>query len=98
MGRAVQQDFEYQTFHFFFTSPIAKRDYVLGRFLGAIRDPPPRLLRDRLGDRVGHLLARRGRDARRSVVARRIREALPRHAPAQHRVAGRLFLSSASRH
>jgi ABC-2 type transport system permease protein len=36
MGRAVQQDFEYQSFHFFFTSPIAKRDYVLGRFLGAI--------------------------------------------------------------
>jgi ABC-2 type transport system permease protein len=35
MGRAVQQDFEYQTFHFFFTSPIAKRDYVVGRFVGA---------------------------------------------------------------
>ena len=36
MGRAVQQDFEYQTFHFFFTSPIAKRDYVFGRYLGAL--------------------------------------------------------------
>jgi ABC-2 type transport system permease protein len=36
MGRAVQQDFEYQTFHFFFTSPIAKRDYVFGRYIGAI--------------------------------------------------------------
>ena len=35
MGRAVQQDFEYQTFHFFFTSPITKRDYFIGRFLGA---------------------------------------------------------------
>jgi len=35
MGRAVQQDFEYQTYHFFFTSPIAKRDYLLGRYLGA---------------------------------------------------------------
>ncbi len=36
MGRAVQQDFEHQTFHFFFTSPIAKRDYFVGRFLGAL--------------------------------------------------------------
>ncbi|HUL94757.1 MAG TPA: M1 family aminopeptidase [Usitatibacter sp.] len=35
MGRAVQQDFEYQSFHFFFTSPIHKRDYYLGRFVGA---------------------------------------------------------------
>lgn len=35
MGRAVQQDFEHGTFHFFFSAPIAKRDYVLGRFLGA---------------------------------------------------------------
>jgi ABC-type transport system involved in multi-copper enzyme maturation permease subunit len=35
MGRAVQQDFEYQTFHFFYTSPISKRDYYVGRFLGA---------------------------------------------------------------
>jgi ABC-2 type transport system permease protein len=36
MGRAVQQDFEYQTFHFFFTSPIRKSDYFFGRFLGAL--------------------------------------------------------------
>ncbi|HEX4334156.1 MAG TPA: M1 family aminopeptidase [Usitatibacter sp.] len=36
MGRAVQQDFEYQSFHFFFTSPITKRDYFLGRFAGAL--------------------------------------------------------------
>ena len=35
MGRAVQQDFEFQTFHFFFTSPITKRQYLAGRFLGA---------------------------------------------------------------
>ena len=36
MGRAVQQDFEYRTEHFFFTSPIRKTDYLAGRFLGAI--------------------------------------------------------------
>ncbi|MDQ3027673.1 MAG: hypothetical protein M3R58_14375 [Pseudomonadota bacterium] len=36
MGRAVQQDFEYQSFHFFFTSPISKRQYLLGRFFGAV--------------------------------------------------------------
>ena len=36
MGRAVQQDFEYQTFHFFFTSPISKREYLLGRYFGAV--------------------------------------------------------------
>ncbi len=35
MGRAVQQDFEYQSFHFFFTSPIRRRDYYFGRFIGA---------------------------------------------------------------
>jgi ABC-type transport system involved in multi-copper enzyme maturation permease subunit len=35
MGRAVQQDFEYGTFHFFFTAPIHKRDYFFGRFVGA---------------------------------------------------------------
>ncbi|HEY3785447.1 MAG TPA: M1 family aminopeptidase [Steroidobacteraceae bacterium] len=35
MGRAVQQDFEYGTFHFVFTAPIRKSDYFLGRFLGA---------------------------------------------------------------
>jgi ABC-2 type transport system permease protein len=36
MGRAVQQDFEYQSFHFFFTSPITRTDYLLGRYLGAV--------------------------------------------------------------
>ena len=35
MGRAVQQDFEYQSFHFFFTSPIRKSDYFFGRFAAA---------------------------------------------------------------
>ncbi len=35
MGRAIQQDFEYGTFNFFFTAPIRKRDYFFGRFLGA---------------------------------------------------------------
>ena len=34
-GRAVQQDFEYGTYHFFFSAPIAKRDYFFGRLLGA---------------------------------------------------------------
>lgn len=35
VGRAVQQDFEHQTYHFFYTAPIAKRDYFFGRFIGA---------------------------------------------------------------
>ncbi|HVE87427.1 MAG TPA: M1 family aminopeptidase [Myxococcales bacterium] len=35
MGRAVQQDFEHETFHFFFTSPVSSRQYLAGRFLGA---------------------------------------------------------------
>jgi ABC-2 type transport system permease protein len=34
-GRSVQQDFEYGTYHFFFTAPIEKRDYFFGRLLGA---------------------------------------------------------------
>ncbi|MCC7326585.1 MAG: hypothetical protein IT521_07255 [Burkholderiales bacterium] len=34
-GRAVQQDFEYGTYHFFFSAPISKRDYFFGRLLGA---------------------------------------------------------------
>ena len=34
-GRAVQQDYEYGTYHFFYSAPIAKRDYFLGRLLGA---------------------------------------------------------------
>jgi len=36
MGRAVQQDYEYRAYHFFFTSPISKFDYLGGRFLGAL--------------------------------------------------------------
>lgn len=35
MGRSVQQDFEYEMQHFFFSAPIRKAHYVLGRFLGA---------------------------------------------------------------
>jgi ABC-2 type transport system permease protein len=34
-GRSVQQDFEYEMHHFFFSAPIRKHDYVFGRFLGA---------------------------------------------------------------
>jgi ABC-2 type transport system permease protein len=36
MGRAVQQDFEYRTEHFFFTTPIRKWHYLGGRFCGAV--------------------------------------------------------------
>src|SRR5260221_13492746 len=36
MGRAVQQDFEYRTDHFFFSSPIRKWQYLGGRFAGAL--------------------------------------------------------------
>ena len=35
MGRAIQQDAEYRSHHFFFTSPISKFDYLGGRFAGA---------------------------------------------------------------
>ena len=34
-GRAVQQDYEYGTYHFFFSAPVAKRDYFFGRLVGA---------------------------------------------------------------
>ncbi|MEP7329348.1 MAG: M1 family aminopeptidase [Betaproteobacteria bacterium] len=34
-GRAVQQDYEYGTYHFFFSAPIAKHDYFFGRLIGA---------------------------------------------------------------
>jgi ABC-2 type transport system permease protein len=36
MGRAVQQDFEHEMHHFFFSAPIPKYAYVFGRFLGAL--------------------------------------------------------------
>jgi hypothetical protein len=35
VGRSVQQDFEYDMHHFFFSAPIRKYDYVFGRFIGA---------------------------------------------------------------
>lgn len=35
VGRSVQQDFEHDMHHFFFSAPIRKADYVFGRFLGA---------------------------------------------------------------
>jgi ABC-2 type transport system permease protein len=35
MGRSVQQDFEYDMHHFFFSAPIGKHAYVFGRFPGA---------------------------------------------------------------
>lgn len=35
MGRSVQQDFEYEMQHFFFSAPIRKSQYIFGRFLGA---------------------------------------------------------------
>lgn len=35
MGRSVQQDFEYDMQHFFFSAPISKAQYMFGRFLGA---------------------------------------------------------------
>ena len=34
-GRAVQQDFEYGTYHFFYSAPISKAAYFLGRLIGA---------------------------------------------------------------
>lgn len=34
-GRAVQQDYEAGIQHFFFSAPIAKRDYFMGRLVGA---------------------------------------------------------------
>jgi ABC-2 type transport system permease protein len=34
MGRSVQQDFEYDMHHFFFSAPIGKHAYVFGRFIG----------------------------------------------------------------
>ena len=36
MGRSVQQDFDHEMHHFFFSAPIPKYAYVFGRFLGAL--------------------------------------------------------------
>lgn len=36
MGQAIHQDIEHETWHFFYSSPIAKRDYYFGRFFGAV--------------------------------------------------------------
>lgn len=36
MGRAIQQDFETGAWHFFFTSPVGKRNYFVGRYLAAV--------------------------------------------------------------
>ncbi|HET8830428.1 MAG TPA: hypothetical protein VFN86_00040, partial [Casimicrobiaceae bacterium] len=36
MGRAIQQDFEYRVEPFFFAAPINRRDYLGGRFVGAV--------------------------------------------------------------
>src|SRR5476649_2710436 len=35
MGRSVQQDFEYDMQHFFFSAPIKKHQYMFGRYAGA---------------------------------------------------------------
>lgn len=35
VGRSVQQDFEYDMHHFFFSAPIRKYQYMFGRFFGA---------------------------------------------------------------
>src|SRR5476649_386743 len=35
MGRSVQQDFEYDMQHFFFSAPLKKYQYMFGRYAGA---------------------------------------------------------------
>ena len=35
MGRSVQQDFEYEMQHFFFSAPLKKYQYMFGRYAGA---------------------------------------------------------------
>ena len=52
-GRAVQQDFEYGTYHFFFSAPIGKRDYFFGRLLGAVLTLVPIFLSIVLGVVIG---------------------------------------------
>jgi ABC-2 type transport system permease protein len=36
VGRSVQQDFEYDMHHFFFSAPISKAAYVFGRYAGSV--------------------------------------------------------------
>lgn len=36
MGRAIQQDVEHNTWHFFYSAPLSKLQYLGGRFLGAL--------------------------------------------------------------
>ncbi|MEP7100648.1 MAG: M1 family aminopeptidase, partial [Burkholderiales bacterium] len=63
MGRAVQQDFEYRTQTFFFTSPIGKLQYLGGRFLGALGVVLVVFASISLGEFIGTLLP--GMDAER---------------------------------
>jgi hypothetical protein len=67
MGRAVQQDFEYQTFHFFFTSPISKRQYLLGRSGPCSR--PGDFSGIAVGAFLGDRMAGRGQGTGRAVEA-----------------------------
>jgi hypothetical protein len=56
MGRSVQQDFEYEMHHFFFSAPIPKHAYVLGRFLGALATLAVIFASILLGNLLGSLL------------------------------------------
>jgi ABC-2 type transport system permease protein len=56
MGRSVQQDFEYETHHFFFSAPIPKYAYVFGRFLGALATMAVVYVAIVLGSLLGALL------------------------------------------
>jgi ABC-type transport system involved in multi-copper enzyme maturation permease subunit len=56
MGRSVQQDFEYETHHFFFSAPIPKYAYVFGRFLGALATMAVIYVAIVLGNLLGALL------------------------------------------
>ena len=56
MGRAVQQDFEHEMHHFFFSAPIRKHAYVFGRFLGALATLAVIFLSILLGHLLGSLL------------------------------------------
>ena len=93
-GRAVQQDYEYGTYHFFFTAPIAKRDYFFGRLLGAWPDAAPDLSRHRARHRRS---ARTGpastpRASSRTPSWQSFAAAVPLPAAAERALAGRLLL------